>query len=147
MSEGITLASQLFSQCAGKKVTHVEMEQEKFLAIDFGEKDPKTQKAWQIWVYAGAWRIDQAGEPYIGANDELDIIIERLKLLEKKKLLSVTIENEAFDASLFFEQEIKLSLFTDKAYEDEQWVLFAPDEMIFVSGPGNQWAYKSDLDD
>lgn len=108
-----------------------------------GKESLYTQGEWHFWIYMCAWRIDQNEEPLIGANDDRKDIVKKLKFLENKKLLDVSILNAAFDTLFVFENRISLHLFSFNTLEDEQWMLFTPDKKVFTAGPGKNWSYEN----
>lgn len=155
MNEGQILATQLFTNCIGKKAHNVVLGYGSFVTLDFGEEqkfiEVKTNQGmsgfyrgdWHLWIYMTMWRIDLGGVPIIGSDDTREKIAEELEILEGKKLTNVTINSAAFDVSLFFEDDIKFSLFSSGVVENEQWLLFTPDDKTFVPGPGSNWSYRS----
>lgn len=125
-----------------------------FLTIDFGkeiEKEYMTRKGkqtayygqWHLWVYMCAWRIDHLGQPMIGSDDERDKITENLIYLNNKKLEQFIIINSAHDATLKFESDYDLKLFSFNVIENEYWKLYNPNNKTFTAGPGTQWRYTS----
>lgn len=153
----MALAKQLLSNCIEKKAHNVQLiGTGSFVTIDFGEEltlvEIKTNQgirsfyrgAWHLWIQMAMWRIDKAGIPIIGSEDTQAKMTTELKIVEDKKLINVSINNRAFDLTLYFEDEIIFSVFSFGVLEDEQWILFTPDDKVFVPGPGSRWSYRSD---
>jgi hypothetical protein len=152
-TSGIELATNLFNKIIGTKPTRITLGHGSFLTFDFGrdiKEQIKTRAGglkticfgeWHLWVYMCAWRIDKNNKPFIGSNDARDLIKQHLRALEKKELKKVIILNEAFDANLVFGDEYQLHLFSFQVTDDEQWMLFTPEEKVFTAGPGNEWSY------
>ena len=153
-ASGIELATNLFNKIIETKPTRVSLGHGSFLTFDFGrdnEEKIKTRSGgfktirfgeWRLWIYMCAWRIDENNKPFIGSNDSRDLIEQKLRLLEDKELMKVIILNEAFDANLLFEGGYKLLLFSFQVTDDEQWMLFTPEQKTFTAGPGSEWSYS-----
>jgi len=89
-----------------------------------------------------AWRLNQNKEPILGSGDEMDVINQKLPILEGKKFISGKIVNNSFDCHFEFEGNISLNLFSFYIADSRQWMLFTPQKKTFVAGPGSTWAFE-----
>ncbi len=153
MTKGKDLANQLLQNIVNMQPSRVKLGYGSFITLDFGkdvEVEVKTRRGvskyttgeWHLWVYMTAWRIDKNGEPFIGAEDDRELIAKRLVELEDKKLLLFSVLNNAFDSILEFEGGFKLSLFSFGVEDHEQWMLYTPEAKTFTAGPGTSWSYE-----
>ena len=151
---GLDIAQQLLNALIGMSPSRVKLGQGSFITFDFGKdifEEIKTKSGtktvcfgeWHLWIYMCAWRIDRHGEPLIGSEDSRTEIEPLLSLFNDQTLKSVTILNNAFDVTFSFSKDIDLHLFSINTKNDEQWLLYTPDENIFKAGPGNHWSYKN----
>jgi len=135
------------------KARNVKLGYGSFITMDFGndvEVVVKTKKGlhkhtrgeWYLWVYQCAWRIDKAGKPVVGSEDDRKIIEKLVKIIENKVLKKFDILTNSFDAKLTFSGGIVLYLFSYITVEVEQWKLFAPGNKVLVTGPGTKWSYR-----
>lgn len=151
MLEGLELAKNLFSEVIGLEARNAQLGYGSFITIDFGKniiikgKNPSNdfeRGEWHLWVYMCAWRLEQNGNPIIGAGDEKDSIRPKISLLTGKKILKVQILNNSFDTILDFEEGYRLLLFSFSIEDDEQWMFFTPNRKVFTAGPGTSWEYE-----
>lgn len=153
MSEGTVLGMKLFSQLKGIKTTRVKLGYGSFITMDWGKdiityKKTKTKVhtftfgEWHLWIYMCAWRLQENNIPIIGANDDRELISQHISVLSGKALTSVTINNESFDTTLEFEDNLHLLLFSFGVKDDEQWMLYTPNKKTFTAGPGRSWKYN-----
>lgn len=151
MLEGTELAKNLFSEIIGLEARNAQLGYGSFITIDFGENIIiKGKKAsndfergkWHLWVYMCTWRLEQNGEPIVGAGDEREVLRLKISLLTGKKLLQVKILNKSFDIIFDFENGYRLLLFSFVVEDDEQWMFFTPNRKVFTAGPGTNWEYE-----
>lgn len=144
--KGTKLAEQLFSQIIGMKTTRAKLGYGSFITMDWGRDITtykKTKKRnytftfgeWHLWIYMCAWRLEQNNKPIVGANDERELISENISILSGKALTHVTIKNDSFDTLLQFEDNFQLLLFSFGVEDDEQWMLYTPQNKTFTAGP------------
>lgn len=150
--EGKLIAKQLFSQVLNQPVKKVVISYKACATLDFGEDvvveiktrkgvDSFTRGEWCFWLYACAWRLDQAEKSIVASGDSPEKIKANLPRLEGKKLLNIQILNAAFDLLLDFEDEFRLLVFVDTVEDSEPWT-FSTKDHIFAAGPGKAWSYK-----
>lgn len=151
MLKGLELAKKLFSEIIGLEARNAQLGHGSFITIDFGKniiikgKKPSNdfeRGEWHLWVYMCTWRLEQNGEPIIGAGDERDTLRLKIPLLTGKKLLQVKIVNNSFDVIFDFEEGYSLLLFSFAVEDDEQWMFFTSDRKVFTAGPGTNWEYE-----
>ena len=153
MNSGTELASTLFQNLVETKPTRVKLGHGSFITMDFGRditevyntrNGPKTRYfgEWHFWVYMCAWRIDKEGVPIAGCEDSREKIEATLSELSIRKLKKVEILNNAFDVKFIFEDDMELHLFSFYTAENNQWMLFTPENKTFTAGPGCDWSYS-----
>lgn len=153
MSKGTDLAKQLFSEIIGMKMTRSKLGYGSFITMDWGKdkvEEFKTKDGiekqifgeWHLWIYMCAWRLEQNGDPIVGAGDERDTLRIKIPLLTGKKLLQVKVVNGSFDIIFDFEESYRLLLFSFTVDDDEQWMFFTPNRKVFTAGPGKNWKYE-----
>ncbi len=152
MKKGEKLAEELFKAVIGQ-APRIKLGYGSFLTLDFGKdiaEELLTRKGkeiiylgeWRLWVYMCAWRIDLLEEPFIGSNDDREVIRQKLSDLNNKKILEFSVLNSAFDALLKFESGYELKLFSFNVTENKQWMFYTAEQKVFVAGPGNTWYYE-----
>ena len=154
MTSGKEVGGRLFHKIVGMKPTRVKQGHGSFITIDFGrdiEEQVKTRTGvttrhfgeWHLWIYMCAWRIDKDQIPSTGFNDPREKIETFLLELQKRSLTEVNILNQAFDTKLVFGNDMELHLFAFHTDDQRQWMLFTPDQKVFVAGPKINWSYES----
>lgn len=152
MNNGIELAKNLFQKIAGIKPTRVKLGHGSFITIDFGRDIPEQVKTrnglvtkyfgeWHLWIYMCDWRIDKDKKPFVGCEDTREKIESSLPELAERELKGVEILNNAFDAKLTFGNNIELHLFSFYTQDEKQWMLFTPENKVFIAGPNSEWSY------
>lgn len=76
MLEGLELAKNLFSEVIGLEARNAQLGYGSFITFDFGKdiliKGKKSSNdfeigEWHLWVYMCTWRLEQNGDPIVGA--------------------------------------------------------------------------------
>jgi hypothetical protein len=75
---------------------------------------------WRLWIYMCAWRIDFSGEPFIGSDDDRELIQNKISALNDKKILKASVLNNAFDLLVSLESGYELKSFSINTMENEQ---------------------------
>ncbi len=153
-NEGLKVAQEQFKQIVGLKPTRVKLGVGSFITFDFGQDIPKeieTRRGketiyfgeWYLWVYMCAWRIDLSEMPFLASHDDRNILQKKISVLNNKKILKITVVNDAFDLLIQFEDQYVLKLFSTDTTEEEQWLFYTPNGKVFTAGPGSKWSYDS----
>ncbi|HSH59217.1 MAG TPA: hypothetical protein VK988_06160 [Acidimicrobiales bacterium] len=117
-----------------------------FLTFEFGrELPPETEGVrshgeWHLWVYGCAWRLERGGRFLAGSADDEETMRTAVHELVGRTLSRFNVFAPALDATLLFEGDFVLRLFS-KSSDTDHWMLFTPDRMILVAGPASEWQY------
>lgn len=154
MNKNIEFIKNLFKQLINQPVRNVELGHGSFITMGFGKdlqkeiilkkkKEVHIRPEWYLWVYMCFWDLETADELLATNDDDREIIKEALKHLENKKLLKLEVLNDTYDMKLEFEGGITLSLISNNSEDDnEQWMLFTPDDKVLVAGPNEKISYQ-----
>lgn len=138
----------------GQKVSAIKLGVGSFLTLDFGQLHTKLTKTktgkelihtfgeWHLWVYMCAWRIDKNGKPYIASSDDRTKIAQIIKELFDTVLTKWELLNPSLDTKWYFDDHITLTLFNTSTEDEDQWLLFTPEDMVLTIGPGDTWTYQ-----
>lgn len=154
MSNGSKCILELFNRIIGETPTRFWLGHGSFLTIEFGRDLTEKVKSrrgivtrtfgeWRLWICMCAWRIDQNGKPLIGCETSREGIKKVLLELPLKPLTKVEILSNSFDAVFYFGDDIELRLFIWDLQQEDQWMLFTPENKVFAPGPGASWSYDS----
>lgn len=136
----------------GKKAWGVKRGIGSFITLEFGNALTIDESAqymhgeWHLWLYLCSWRMDTETTTLAACEDKLEKIDAALKELEGKAIKSITICNFALDTIFEFEGNIYLktfSIYSEEPEENEHWMLFIPDNKVFVAGPGKHWTCEA----
>lgn len=145
----------ILNRLVGQKVSACQLGHGSMFSIDLGilttEHIPTKKRIiksymrgeWHLWVSMCAWRIDKDNKPLIAADDEREIIAEKLQLLVGTTLTQYEILNTALDTKFYFDSTISLILFNMNTQNAKQWMLFTPKDKVLIVGPADAWRYES----
>ena len=155
MNKSIEFVTGLFDRLLKQPVRNVKLGYGSFLTMGFGKdlqteiivrkkKEIDIRPEWYLWVYMCSWRLEKNHEILANSDDKRENIEGSLKYLENKKLLKTEVLSDHCDMRLEFEDGIVLFLLSDNSEDDnEQWMLFTPDDMVLVAGPNQKISYHS----
>jgi len=103
-----------------------EFGQDKEVIFKNGRKS--TQKEWAIWVSHASWRITKYEKYIVGSGETLEVNIQSyLEQLLGKRFRSFQFVSQFLDVQFNFEDGYQITTFFNSVEED-QWLLFLPDE-------------------
>jgi hypothetical protein len=152
-NSGVKIAQEQLEKIVNLKPTRVKLGVGSFITFDFGKDIPEEIKTrngkktiyfgeWHLWVYMCAWRIDLSENPFLASHDDREVIQEKLTVLNDKKVLKISVLNDAFDLLMQFEDGYELRLFSVDTIDDDQWLFYTPNRQVFTAGPGSTWSYE-----
>ena len=155
MNDGEKLAQKVLNKLVNHVTNRVFLGKGSSISLDFGRDIlseykvrgkvfTRTVGEFCLFICSAAWRLDQKDKHIVSSNDPHDRLEEKLTILEKKKLLDISVVNRSFDLNIKFEQDFKVSLFSFCTVNrfNETWMFFLPNKKVFTAGPGNNWTYK-----
>jgi hypothetical protein len=108
-----------------------------------GEK--KSHGEWHFLVELCEWRLDNGKTIIVGSNDDQDFIDDRFKQMDLGVVEHADASPPMYDLTVAFSSGTTLKTFaTSAAYaieEDTQWLLFGPDENVWVVRAGGRHAF------
>jgi hypothetical protein len=133
----------------GQKAWGVSLGHGSFITLNFGKvrkfllKEKEGENSigeWHLWVYNCAWRLEKDNDVLAASEDSRSKLEIAIQILEGLAIHSINIFEPAWDATFTFEQNVTLRLFSLYSEEYEHWILYMPDEQVFVFGPGTEWS-------
>lgn len=145
---GIDALVAMLNQLVGQKPWQVWIGGGSYLGIDFGKpiivgQRGHTRGEWALELSGCFWRIDEERSIYAGSEDPRPWLKTAVKRLEGLTLLSARLATPALDTALEFEEGLVLRSFAVESAGRENWLLFTPERMVAVVGPGPHWLYES----
>jgi len=147
----IGLLNKFTNNILGKAAWGVKIGYGSFLTMEFGitnnsQADLSLRGEWHLWFYLCNWRIEKDDYFIVGSEDTKEKLIEGVKKIEGRKLISFEICPQTLDLLLTFESNLLLrsfSVISDVEGEDKpHWMLYMPDNRVLVAGPGNRWVIE-----
>jgi hypothetical protein len=133
-------------EIVGRQAWGVKAGMGSFLTMEFGSRikkpDADERGEWHFWVYCCSWRIEQNEHIVLGCEDSKVKIEAFLHKFEKSTLESFEVTLPGLDAILKFDTGLTLKLFTINTEDEDQWMLFTPNDKVLVVGPSGMWTYE-----
>ncbi len=105
----------------------------------------KEKGAWILGTRATQWRIDGSSETLVSANDDPEIIRQKVNAIKDSTIAGIETEYCNLALTVTFSNGCKLILLPNS--EDDvdlpYWEMFTPHQMVLKVGPGGRWSYIS----
>ncbi|HZA05506.1 MAG TPA: hypothetical protein VE617_13155 [Propionibacteriaceae bacterium] len=113
-----------------------------FLTLELGEPSmPGGERGlYHLSISRAGWRIEDEAAVLAGSADDYDELARRVRVLDGRKLASITVEHPSLSARFEFQGGLALITFSLSSTEGEHWMLFRPDGTVLTMGPGSTWS-------
>ena len=119
------------------------------LRLEVGPKMPNPnlkgqQKGlWRLGTRASRWILEISGDSVVDSNDDMLLIIEKIKLIEGNQIMALIIDWTDLGVEIQLSNQINLKILTvwNNTSKLAHWELFMPDSMFLKMGPKRTWSY------
>lgn len=118
------------AQLVGQQASNATLGRGTFFTLELG--------AWHLWIYNTAWRLEHGTKVVAASQDGRDHIEQALRLLDGRTVNASSASGITHDLTLELDGELVLRTFAIHATEHEHWMLYRPDDLVLVAGPGSE---------
>lgn len=130
----------------GLKAWGVYLKVGSFLSLNFGNKKPANEYGFiygefcvELWQCA--WHIEKEDQIIAGCEDSHSKLRTAIKVLENLTIKSIDIQRSLLDITIWFENDVVLRSFSIRSKEDENWLVFMPNDFVLTVGSNKEWSY------
>jgi hypothetical protein len=112
-----------------------------FLTFEFGTpiaEGGATHGEWHLWLRMCNWRIETSTEIICCSGDDPGHIRSRIDNCSWGSVQQVVVREPSLDLNIAFGSGHTVRTFISSSTEDDQWMLFAPDKMVFTAHGGGR---------
>jgi len=131
----------------GKAPWDVRLGVGSFLTLEFGKRivrvgERRQHGEWHLWLYMCNWRLQTSSAVLTGSSDNRDAIENSLKAVHWGSITEVTVTEPALDMSLSFDSGLQLMTFSSTSFDEDQWILYTPDNMALATSGGGHYRHS-----
>jgi hypothetical protein len=118
------------------------------VSVEFGEPrtDDPARGRYGLFLYQTAWRWETDQEILMSSEDPPATLRETVPRLNSRTVTAVRVESPSLSARFDFDDGSRLRTFTIRTLAEdatEHWMMFLPDNRVFVAGPGGHWSIEA----
>lgn len=117
-----------------------------YLALDFGDyHEDEERYDWVLWIYSCNWYLYQDGQLLVDSSTKRQDIKTRAQILRGAVLEKIELNSADGESEISFSRGLVLQTgpYSNAAEkQDEQWLLFTPDNMVFIYRYDGQYSFS-----
>lgn len=121
------------------------------LRLEVGAKRPPSvpgfeMGVWSLGVRASDWILSLAGEQIATSDDDINLIEQKMIMMEGCHISGLSIEYPTLSLELVFSSEVRLKIVPVQRRNSKlaYWEFFMPNSMLLDVGPGKKWYFGND---